>query len=464
MKKRIVAAVLCLSLAASSLAGCNSAQPSNAANGASAASSNASAGGDITLNFLYWADEAQTKLVQEACRAYEQQNPGIKIQEQALPADGTFDQYIQAAKEKNTLPNISYMGEGDIQKYNEMGLLADLSDIFADGTVNKKLDSVTVKDPTGKTIGVGLSNQINLLYYSKSKLKEAGIEPPPTDVSKAWDWETFVNNCKKLTKDANGKTALDAGFDPKLIENYGFGFNCLREFHLFWGMYSNGGGVVSADGKTFLMDSPKSAEGVQKFADLINKDHVASEATYSFTGGVGSAADAISAGYAMVVNGSWDLANVKSNSDIAVGVLPKMEKPVTVNCGGPLVVYKTEDQNVLAASKKFYAYLVDPAKNLPLIDSGAWLPNEENWYKDDSVKQKWGAEYPEGAKETILSYANTEGAIAQWPAYYVPAYNKMNAIFEKYIDKTLTGKESAKKVFDEAMPEIKKAYETGTVG
>lgn len=458
--KRWMAALLSAALLAGAAAGCNG-------GGTGSAGGTDSAGGatgdSIELNFLYWADEAQTKMVQNACRAYEKANPGILIKDQALPADGTFDQYIQSAKEKGTLPNISYMSEGDIQKYNEMGILADVSDIMEDGTVKEKLPGVTIKDPkSGKVIGVGLSNQINLLYYSKSKLKEAGVETPPTDVSKAWDWDTFVQNCKKLTTDANGKTALDAGFDPNLIENYGLGFNCLREFHLFWGMYANGGGVVSADGKDFLMDKPESVEGVQRFADLINKDHVASEATYSYSGGAGPVADGIAAGYAMMINGSWDLANIQGNDDIGVGVLPKMKEAVTVNCGGPLVVYKTDDEDKLAAAKKFYAYLVDPEQNTELVESGAWLPNESSWYTDKA--DQWGKEYPEGAKESILSYCTTQGAVAQWPAYYVPAYNKMNATFEKYIDKALTGKETAQQAFDECMPEIKAQFETGTVG
>ena len=142
--KRFLAGVLSTVLLTGALTGCSGGTASSAAgaastgSGASGAASTAStqaAGKSVTLNFLYWADDAQTKMVKSSCRAYEKANPGVTIKEQALPADGTFDQYIQSAKEKGTLPNISYMGEGDIQKYNEMGLLADISDVFENGTV-----------------------------------------------------------------------------------------------------------------------------------------------------------------------------------------------------------------------------------------------------------------------------------------------------------------------------------------
>lgn len=459
--KKILAAALCLAMLTATAAGCASNTTGESSTGGE--TSTQEEGKDITLKFLYWADETQTKLMQEACRAYEEENPGITIEEQALPADGTFDTYIQAAREQDNLPDISYMGEGDVQRYYEMGLLADISDILSDGTIPEKLASVTVNNPEGKPIAVGLSNQINVLYYSKSKLDAAGVEYPPTDVNDAWTWDEFVENCKKLTKDANGKTPNDEGFDPNMITDYGMGFNCLREFHLFWGMYSNGGGVVSADGSELLMDDPKSIEGVQKFADLINVDHVCSAATYSWDGGAGAVADGLAAGYAMMINGSWDIANVQGNDDIGVGVLPKMEKAVTMNCGGPLVLYKNDDAEKLAEAKKFYAYLVDPAKCMPLLNSGAWLPNQADWYTDPELVDSWGNDYPDGAKETILSYCTTEGAVVQWPAYYVPGYAKMNTAFENSIDKILGGQISAEEGFAECMPQIKEAFESGTV-
>jgi len=411
----------------------------------------------ITLNFLYWADDAQKQLLTDACAAYEEANPGIIINAQALPADGTFDSYIQTRMESGELPDVSYMGESDIQKYDQMGILADISDMIESGLLPEKLSSITIHNAEGQIIGVGLSNQLMVLYYSKDKFDEAGIAYPPSNVADAWDWDTFVNMAKQLTIDINGKNATEEGFDPTKIVDYGLGFNCLREFHQFWALYANGGGVVNADGTEFLWDSEASIEGLQKIVDLMHVDYVAPQALYNWASDIGSVRDAINGGFAMFTNGSWDMANITDEDNIGVAVLPKMETAVTMNCGAPMVIYNTSKH--LEEAKKFYAYMVDPAKNLPLIQSGAWLPNQADWYTDEDLLALWADGLPYGAKETILSYSNTEGAIAQWPAYYVMAYSDMSTVYEREIDNALMGNVTVAEAFANCMPEIKALFD-----
>lgn len=417
----------------------------------------------ITLKFLYWADGVQKKLVEDAVKAYEEAT-GVHIDAEALPADESFDTYIQTRMESDTLPDVSYIGEGDIMKYDEMGILADIDDLIASGKIPEKLQAVTVKNPDGKTIGVGLSNQLVLLYYNKDMFDEAGISYPPTKVEDAWSWDEFVEVAKKLTKDINGKNATEEGFDPSKIQTYGVGFNCLMAFHQFWALHANGGGVVNADGTEFLWDKPESAQGLQNIVDLVYKHNVASPAMYTFASAIGGVDAAIgSGGYAMYTNGSWDLANIPAieGINVGVGVLPAMKEAVTMNCGAPMAVYNTSKN--LEAAKEFYAYMVDPAKNLELIKTGAWLPNEAAYYTDQSLIDSWTADLQKDAVETILSYSTTEGSIIQWPAYYVPAYNKMNTEYTKFIDKALSGEISVQEAFDLCMPAIKAHFESGTV-
>lgn len=458
-RKRWLAVTLAAMMLA--LAGCGGSAAGTDGQAASGESGSAeSKGGDVTLELLYWGDDAQKQLVEKTIEKYTAET-GVKVHAQVLPADGTFDTFIQTRLESGELPDISYMGEGDIQKYYEMGILADIGDLIDNGTIPKKLDAITIHSPDQKVIGVGLSNQMELLFYSKSKFDAAGIPYPPTKVEEAWDWDTFVKYAKDLTTDTSGKTAADPEFDAAKTENYGLGFTAGREFHHFWAANANGGGVVSADGKQFLWDSQASVDGIQKLADLVNKDKVASSFTYTWNSGIGSAVDALSGGYAMAISGSWDLANINGNEDIGVGVLPKMKQAVTMNCGAPLVVYKSSKH--IEEAKKFYAYMVNPENSLELLKSGAWLPNQADWYTDAALVDKWTADLPVSAKETILSYSNTKDAIVQWPAYYVPAYLRMNTEYEKAIDQALSGQKTVKEVYASVMPTIKKLWESGKV-
>jgi multiple sugar transport system substrate-binding protein len=419
----------------------------------------------VTLSFVYWADGTQKQLVEAAISQYEKSNANITINAEVLPSTGEFAGIIASRKASGTLPDVSYMGEGDVVKYNEMGILADMSSLFSGDNATSKLDCITIRDKSGKIIGVGLSNQLELLYYNKKLFDAAGISYPPTKVENAWTWDQFVDAAKKLTKDSSGKNATEAGFKPKMIKTYGIGLSATMAFHHFWALYSNGGGVVSADGSQFLWDKPESAQAFQDFADLINVDHVANAATNTWWTGFGNVSAVDAGGCAMMFNGSWDLANIPTCSDpsnIGVAVLPKFKTAVTMNCGAPIVAYNTSKH--IDEALKFAGYMLNPANNLPLLQSGAWLPNESSWYTDADKVSQWTAKLPKDAVETILSYSTTKGSIIQWPAYYVPAYSKMDAaLASSDIDKVFAGKMTAQQLFDSIMPKMKQLFESGTV-
>ncbi len=419
----------------------------------------------ISLSFVYWADGVQKELVEAAVAAYEKANKNITITAEALPASGEFPGIIETRKQSNTLPDVSYMGEGDIMKYNEMGILADISPLLKGANAPEKLDAITIRDKEGHILGIGLSNQLELLYYNKKLFDDAGIAYPPTNVANAWTWKEFLDVAKKLTKDTSGHNATEASFNPKMIQTYGLGLSATMAFHHFWALYSNGGGVVSADGSEFLWDKPESIEAMQEFMDMINVDHVANAATNTWWTDLGNIATVDAGGAAMMFNGSWDLASIPACSkpnNIGVAVLPKFKKAVTMNCGAPMVVYKTSKH--VEAAMAFAKYMLDPANNLPLIQSGAWLPNDVSWYKDETIITKWTAKLPKDAVSTIMSYSTTPGAIVQWPAYYVPAYGKMDVAYAASdIDKAWAGKITAQQLFDKSMPNIKTLFKSGTV-
>ena len=270
---------------------------------------------------------------------------------------------------------------------------------------------------------------------------------------------------KRLTIDANGNTAADPDFDPSQTEQYGVAFNSLYQFNYMWAAYANGGGIVSADGTEFLLDQDASLEGIQKIADLFNVDHVAPAATSSLVSSIGSADKAmISGDVAMYINGSWDLSNAinaKKEADVNYGiaVLPKMKEAITMNSGGPAVMFNTTEhpEEVL----EFYAYMMDPERVIDILQTGAWLPNEASWYTDEEKIELWtsGENVTEEAKETILSYTNTQGAIAQWPVYYVTNWADLMSVSDSVIDSIWNGSGTAEEVLGNVMEEMKAVFE-----
>lgn len=421
-------------------------------------------GEDVTIQFLYYADDTQKAIIESACAAYEESHPGITIEQTVVPADGSITTTIATLASSNDLPDISYMAEADVIKYADAGVLYSLDDAIADGTIGKKLDSVTIRGMDGKTYGIGLSNQLIFMYYNKDIFDEYNIEYPSTNVEEAWEWDEFVDIAGKLTVDAGGNHPGDAGFDASQIEQYGVAFNSMYQFQYMWSAYANGGGIVSADGSELLWDKTESIEGIQKIADLFNVDQVAPAATSSLVSSIGSADKAmISGDVAMYINGSWDLSNVinankEAGVNYGIAVLPKMQKAVTMNCGGPAVMFNTTQhpKEVL----EFYSYMMNPERVVDILKTGAWLPNEASWYTDEDKIELWtsGENVTEEAKEVILSYTNTEGAIAQWPVYYVPSWGDMMAVSDSVMDSVWNGSSTVESALSPVMDEIKAEF------
>lgn len=480
MKKKIVSLLLIGMLCAASITGCQKAAETPAETPASEgtaadtpeeeakadpeAEGTEETGEEISIEFLYYADDTQKAIIEAACAAYEKDHPGIRIKQTVVPADGSITTTIATLASSQDLPDISYMAEADVIKYADAGLLYSLDDAVADGTIGEKLDSVTIRGNDGKIYGIGLSNQLMIMYYNKDIFDEYEIDYPSTQVGEAWEWDEFVEIARKLTVDVNGKTPEDQSFNASQVEQYGVAFNSMYQFNYMWAAYANGGGIVSADGSEFLWDKAESLEGIQKVADLFNVNKVAPATTSSLVSSIGSADKAmISGDVAMYINGSWDLSNVinaqkEAGVNYGVAVLPKMEKAMTMNCGGPAVMFNTTEHP--EETLEFYAYMMDPERVIDILKTGAWLPNEAGWYTDEAKIELWtsGENITEEAKEVILSYTNTEGAIAQWPVYYVAGWGDMMSVSDSVMDSVWTGSKTAEETLSGVMDELKALF------
>lgn len=98
----------------------------------------------------------------------------------------------------------------------------------------------------------------SMIFYKAGLFEEAGLNPPPhkygekykmpDGTEKEWNYETIKEIGLKLTVDANGKDATEAGFDPKKIVQYGF--DPYRDLLPGTGATFGAGSLMAADGKT----------------------------------------------------------------------------------------------------------------------------------------------------------------------------------------------------------------------
>jgi multiple sugar transport system substrate-binding protein len=98
----------------------------------------------------------------------------------------------------------------------------------------------------------------SMIFYKADLFEEAGLNPPPhkygekykmpDGTEKDWNYETIKEIGLKLTVDATGKDATEAGFDPTNIVQYGF--DPYRDLLPGTGATFGAGSLMAADGKT----------------------------------------------------------------------------------------------------------------------------------------------------------------------------------------------------------------------
>jgi multiple sugar transport system substrate-binding protein len=357
------------------------------------------------------------------------------------------------------LPDVCMMAEPMTIRYAAAGLLADLGAMYQPDERPLESLAFTYK---GKVVGYSCANEVLVLYYNRKLFDQAGLPYPPASADKAWSWPQFVEVAKKLTRDKNGKTPNDPGFDAKNIVAYGADFNRLS---WMWPVLavSNGGGVMSPDGRKLLIGAPESVEALQAIADLSLKHHVAP--SIGDRNNMPSLDVTLLTGkVAMATSGQWEIGvslknSLKDGLDYGVGVLPRMKKAVTYNTGGPFVAFASSRN--LEAAKTFVRWISDESNGWDLITGGIWMPVSAKWYANDAAIRQWAdnevhppyAEY----KSAVVDYAMNNAVQVPW--YYFPSYDKLDDLINSGIEGVWTGKLSAKDYIARILPQVQKLFD-----
>jgi len=410
--------------------------------------------GPVSLQYAFWGDQNEIDATNAYLNSYMAKNPNVKIEALNFGSNTQFNTKVTTLAASNSLPDLGYFYEPNVLTWGMNGQFVDLTDFYKKGPA--KLDALKFVTPDGKIVGISVANEIQVIWYNKKTFDAAGLPYPPAEASKAWNWDQFVGVAKKLTRDAGGKGPDDAGFDPSNVRSFGA---WVQNWWMPWITLaiSNGGGFVSDDGKTLLLDHPETIEAIQKIADLVNVDHVGpAPGTQQMP--TGAATALLSQQVAMAMDGTWDLLTIgltkdQQGLDFGIGVLPYMKKLADASVGTPIVVYKSSKH--IPEALKLLQYVMSPENSLPLLKSGLWLPNEKRWYTDSSLIQEWignprhPPEYRTAVVDFALNYSH------RLPEYYVPTYSKMDDIVEPALQQVWLGQKTAEDVIkNEIMPKI----------
>jgi len=413
---------------------------------------------EITYMCWYNTTQSEAQSVQAIIDTFNNSQDKIHVTMIAVPRDG-YETKVNTMAAGNQLPDCTQLSEAMAIQMAAAGVLAVVSDMYPKNAAPLKSLTFTYN---GKAVGYSSGDEVLLLYYNKKLFDAAHLPYPPASADKAWTWNQFVEAAKKLTKDKNGKTPNDPGFDAKNIVTYGADFN-----RLWWMwpivMYSNGGGLMSPDGKQLLIDKPESVEAMQKLADLYLKDQVSP--SFADRSAMPSLdLTLLSNKVAMATSGQWEMGvslnnSLKDGLDYGVGVLPKMKVAVTYNTGAPYGVFKSTKNK--EAAMTFIRWYADEKNQWPQITGGILMPVMAKWYASEAAMREWADHPPRPPfaqyKTAVIDYAMHNAIQVPW--YYFNGYQGFDDILSSGIESVWNGKMTAKAYIDSIMPQLQKYFD-----
>lgn len=377
--------------------------------------------GKITITFSLWGDPAEQETTQKALDVYNDSQDKVYVKALQIGRD-EYNEKLQTMALAGNMPDCGMVAEDTVIGWARDGLLSTDVDIYA-GQDNLPLDYLAFKYE-GNTVAYSAANEVLALWYNKDMFDNAGIPYPPTTLDEAWTWDEFVEVAKKLTIDANGKNASEAGFDKNNIVQYGAYVNQYTWQLEVWAL-SNGGRFFSPDGKSIVFDDA-AVEAMQKVFDLHLVHNVAPLNDGTQDNGFASSLGA--GNVAMCTEGQWATGFRGAGFDginYGVAVLPYMKQKVTIATGGPTAVFATTKYPQEAAD--FLRWYNSEDNNIGTILAGWWMPTKLNWYTDEALLKKWvddcefrAALPAEAYRTAIVDVALDTNVTHQTGWYYTP--------------------------------------------
>lgn len=259
----------------------------------------------VTITYWQYFYESKVKLMDELIKMFEQQNPGIKVEQVTFPYE-SYNQKVAASIPAGEGPDVINLFYGWLPMYVKAGYLQELPpNEFNKAYFEKNYYKFVAEsvDFNGKYYAAPTAVRTLALLWNKKLFREAGLDPekPPRTL------DELTAYARKLSKYDGQGNLVQAGL---AMQPTGQGHNWIREvlFRQF------GNEPYSADYRKVTYADDKGIAAFRWYTDLIVKDKVgypnfATDDVTAFRSGKA----------AMNIDGSFRIATLNAIKDLEWG-------------------------------------------------------------------------------------------------------------------------------------------------
>lgn len=322
----------------------------------------------VRLRYSYWGSPEIKAITDELIRRFETKHPRIKIVQEVI--NRGYLEKLLTEFATNSAPDVVVTEIVFFKQFVAKGVLLDLTpyvsrddDIPVEDFQKIVLDEFTWQNRIYSIpFGVGTG----VLFYNKKLLREAGLAyPPNTWENDWWDWDTFLDYAKKLSKDTDGDGRNDQ-------------FGVVTDRNIWdvemW-VYQNKGEVMTEDGSKCVIDTQEAIEAVQFLADLSLKHHVAPTQNQVTTFGSTNYQMFEMGKAAMFPSGFWRIGEFSKIEGLEFGIAPLPKGKVKATGWHAAGLSISKNTKYPKESWEFVKYCVMPEAQLLLSQAGLQVPS-----------------------------------------------------------------------------------------
>lgn len=266
-----------------------------------------------TIVFSTWGSPEEMAILKPLLDQFQKAHPEVTLK--LLHVPDKYFQKLQSLLAANLAPDVMFVNNINFPLYASNEAFLDLEPYLQRSKSLKAADFYpqTLDGFKWKGRLQGLPRDVsNLVMFYNQDLFDQAHQPYPSD---DWTMAQMLATAQKLTKDSDG---------DKHPEQFGVSF---QDYFLFWFPYvwSYGGDLLSPDRASFTLDRPEAAQGLQFYADLRNKYHVAPTAAEA--GATKPSQMFMNGKLAMVLNGRWAVPLYRQNLSFKWDIAPFPKGP-----------------------------------------------------------------------------------------------------------------------------------------